>query len=270
LAKVPFIVSFSSFYDETAAMADLLMPDHVYLERYEDIPVGAALAQQIIALSRPVVSAQFNTRHLGQTLITMGKAMGGSVAAAFAWKDYETCLRKTLAEKWNPLMRTGVWVKADIDPVGDSARLNGTDAPPVPAEGDASAFPLLLIPYDTIRISSESIGDAPFMIKTVADTVIKRHDGFVEIHPETAEAIGLDEGSLATLATPHGQAHVRVHLFEGIQPGVIAMATGLGHSAYDGYLAEKGVNINELIGPVEDPSSGLDAAWGIRAKLAKA
>ena len=33
--------------------------------------------------------------------------------------------------------------------------------------------------------------------------------------------------------------------------------------------AGKGVNINELIGPAEDPLSGHDAAWGIRAKLAK-
>lgn len=270
LARVPFIVSFSSFHDETAAMADLLMPDHVYLERYEDVPVGAAMASQIVGLSKPVVSAQFNTRHLGQSLITMAQAMGGSVAGAFPWKNYETCLKETLAGKWDGLMKTGVWVKTDIRPVGSSARLSGMDASPVRAEGDANAFPLLLIPYDTIRITSGYLGDAPFMIKTVADTVIKHQDGFVEIHPETAGAIGLGEGSSATLTTPNGNANVRVHLFEGIQPGVIAMASGLGHSAYDGYLADKGVNINELIGPVEDPSSGLDAAWGIRAKLAKA
>ena len=36
----------------------------------------------------------------------------------------------------------------------------------------------------------------------------------------------------------------------------------------DGYLADKGVNVNTLIGPVEDPAGGHDAAWGIRAKLA--
>jgi menaquinone reductase, molybdopterin-binding-like subunit len=269
LARVPFIVSFSSFHDETAAMADLLMPDHLYLERYEDVPVDGALARQVVGLCRPVVSPQFNTRHLGHTLINMAGAMGGSVAGAFPWKDYETCLMKTLAGKWDGLAKTGVWMKTDIRPAGTSARLGGTGAPPVPAEGDAKAFPLLLIPYDTIRISSEYIGDAPFMIKTLADTVIKHQDGFVDIHPETAGTFGLGEGGLATLTTPYGKARVRVHLFEGIQPGVIAMASGLGHSAYDGYLAGKGVNTNELIGPVEDPSSGLDVAWGIRAKLAK-
>ncbi len=90
------------------------------------------------------------------------------------------------------------------------------------------------------------------MIKAVADTVIKGTNGFIEINPQTASAVGVREGERATLTTPRGEAQVSVHLFEGIQPGVLAMVRGLGHTAYDGYLAGKGVNVNELIGPVED------------------
>ena len=270
LSKIGFIVSFSSFQDETAAMADLLLPSHIYLERYEDVPVQAGLPQGAIGLNKPVVSPQFNTRHLGETLLTMAKAMGEGIAEAFAWDDYESCLEETLADKWDTLMEDGVWVESDVDTVSNSVKLADLDQSGVNAEGDQGSFPLLLIPYDSIRISSGYIGDAPFMIKTVADTVIKGKDGFVEINPQTASAAGLSDGDLATLATPRGTAAVRVHCFEGIKPGVIAMVQGLGHTAYDGFLAGKGVNINELIGPVEDPSSGYDAAWGIRAKLAKA
>ena len=53
-------------------------------------------------------------------------------------------------------------------------------------------------------------------------------------------------------------------------PGVIAIARGLGHTAYDKFLAHKGANYNALSAVVEDPATGLDAAWGIRAKLGKA
>ena len=95
-------------------MADLLLPDHIYLERYEDVPVGAGLARQVIGLSKPVVSPQFNTRHLGETVILAAKAMGGSIADAFPWDDYETCLEATLAEKWDALMEEGVWVETPI------------------------------------------------------------------------------------------------------------------------------------------------------------
>jgi len=52
-------------------------------------------------------------------------------------------------------------------------------------------------------------------------------------------------------------------------PEVVAMPKGLGHTAFDKYLAGKGVNFNELIAPAEDPVSGFDAAWGIMARLAK-
>jgi anaerobic selenocysteine-containing dehydrogenase len=270
LGKIPFIVSFSTFADETAAMADLLMPNHFYLERFEDVPVAAGLPLQMIGLSKPVVSPQLNTRHLGETLITTARTMGGALAAAFPWPDYETCLEATLAEKWDVLMEDGVWVNDDIVPVGDKVALAKLDLPAVQAEGDVNGFPLLLVPYDSIRIAGGATGTPPFMIKTVADTVIKGHDGFVEINPRTAAAAGLAEGDKAVLTTPRGQAEVNVHLYEGIMPGILAMVRGLGHTAFDEYLADKGVNINELVGPVEDPSSGLDAAWGIRAKLDKA
>jgi hypothetical protein len=224
----------------------------------------------MIGLSKPVVSPQFNTRHLGEVLIVTARAMGGSIADAFPWDDYETCLGETLAEKWETLMETGVWVQADTDPVADTLQLAGMDAPAVQAEGDVNSFPLLLVSYDSIQLTSGYVGEAPFMIKAVADTVIKGTDGFIEINPQTASAIGVREGERATLTTPRGEARVSVHLFDGIQPGVLAMVRGLGHTAYDGYLAGKGVNVNELIGPVEDPSTGFDAAWGIRAKLVKA
>jgi anaerobic selenocysteine-containing dehydrogenase len=103
----------------------------------------------------------------------------------------------------------------------------------------------------------------------VEDTVLKGKSVLVEINPETAKRIGLSEGKAAKLTTPRGEAEVRVHLYDGIMPGVIALPRGLGHSTNDKYIAGKGVNFNELIGPVEDQVSGLDAAWGIRAKLSR-
>jgi hypothetical protein len=35
-------------------------------------------------------------------------------------------------------------------------------------------------------------------------------------------------------------------------------------------VAGKGANVNDLIGPVIEPGSGLDAAFGIKATLSKA
>ncbi len=280
-AKIPFVVSFSSFMDETAMNADLILPNHIYLERYEDVAVTAGVSRPTIGLCRPAVEPQYDTQHIGDSIIQIAKAVKGSVAGAFPWEDYKTCLKLTLADKWDTLQDKGVWTAEQQSMAGDTFEtqsgkfilMNGDIgaiymAGDVTPEGDSAAFPLVLMPYDSIRLASRYIGDTPFMIKTVSDTVIRGQDGFVDVNPETAKKLGLADGQHATLTTALGAAKVRVHHEEGIRPGVVAMPRGLGHTAYDGFLAGKGVNVNQLIGPVDDPASGLDAAWGIQAKLA--
>ena len=291
--KVPFIISFSSYMDETAQYADLILPNHTYLERYEDVPQPAGFQKPIISLTRPVVSPQFNTKYIGDVILLMAKGLGGAVAKAFPWKTYEACLETTLGNKLDTLLQEGYWLdgkfavpswnKAFDTPSlkfefissnqnGKSQKETGLlqDFQPIKPEGDTGAFPLILIPYDSMRLANGFIGDPPFMVKTVEDTVLKGNDVFVEINPKTAKELGLSKGQSARLTTPKGTVKARVHFFEGIKPGVIALPRGLGHTAYDNYLANKGVNFNDLIGPIPDPASGLDAAWGIRAKLSKA
>jgi anaerobic selenocysteine-containing dehydrogenase len=279
--KIPFVVSFSSFMDETAMQADLILPNHTYLERYEDIPVsGAGLTQAVVGLCRPVVAPLYQTRHLGDTILHIAKTLKGSVANSFPWPDYLTCLKTTLGDRWSALVAQGVWVDTQKSlqgfetASGKFVMMNDTLgaiflADDVAIGGkEAGAYPLALIPYDSIRLASRYVGDTPFMVKTVSDAVIKHQDGFVDINPETAQHLGLADGQMVELTTAVGTGRVRVHYDHRVMPGVIAMPRGLGHTAYDQYLAGKGVNVNQLIGPVEDPASGLDAAWGIGAKLA--
>ncbi len=293
LDAIPFVVSFSSYMDETALQADLILPNHMYLERYEEVPAPAGYSKPLIGLTRPVIKPLYNTKHVGDTLIGIARQLGGNIAKAFPWTDYESCLRNTISGKWDSLMRKGFWWNAAYKPAPASNGFDtasgkfefavtiprGTDKAgdallpkyqPIIPEGDIAEFPLLLMPYETMCLSSGYTGSPPFMMKTVPDTVLKGNTGLVEISPETATSLNLDEGDPVMLTTPKGQANLRVHLSDGVPPGILAMPRGLGHRAYDDYMADKGVNINELMGPVEDPVSGLDAAWGIRANLTKA
>jgi anaerobic selenocysteine-containing dehydrogenase len=282
--QIPTIVSFASHMDETAAFADYILPGHVYLERYEDVTVTAGLKTPTIGLVQPVVAPLFNTQHVGDTLIQLAQALDEPVAAALPWDDYQACLEESLGDKWDTLVEAGVWTdqafaddpevefetaSGDFEFVGEVGAAVLSEAT-LAAEGDPSGFPLLLVPYDTMRLASRRVGSPPFMVKAVSDTILVGKDILVEINPESAKAAGLAEGKYANLETPSGRAKVKVHLSEGIGPGVVAMARGLGHSAFDKFLAGKGVNVNSLMGPVIDPASGYDAAWGIRAKLTRA
>jgi anaerobic selenocysteine-containing dehydrogenase len=285
--KIPFIVSCSSFMDETAAMADLVLPDSFFLERFEDVPVADGMNRPILGLAKPVIEPLFNTRPVGDVIIEIARGLGGPIADAFPWDSFDVCLEETLSQRhdWASLNEEVFWVDNDFAPRSwgegfetDSGRFefpNAAGQPkieflPVEVQGDPAAYPLTLMAYDSMRLSGGAVASTPFMMKTVPDTTLKKNDGFIEINPLTAKSLGLTQGAYASLTTPIGQATVRVNLSEGIMPGVVAMVRGLGRTAFDKFIRGKGVNVNDLIGPVEDPTTGLDAAWGIKAKLAKA
>ena len=283
LSKIPFIVSFSSFMDDTAAWSDLILPNPIYLERSDDVVGVSGYPYPTIALSQPVVKPQCNTRPVGDVLLQIAKGLGDSVATALAWKDFNACLEASLGERFKSLKKSVVWVDkaykpAAWDEVFATERFSfipkgiAADAAlkPVSVPGDAGGFPLTLMAYDTMRLSNGYIGNPPFLTKILEDTVLKQTDGLVEINPKTAKSLGFDEGDRAQIETPKGKALVKVHLDDGIVPGVVAMPRGLGHEAYDAYLAGKGINVNNLMASVNDPISGFEAAWGIRAKLSKA
>ena len=92
-AKIPFIVSFSPFLDETTRHADLVLPDHTYLERWQDDPVEAVWGPPILGIRQPAVEPRHQTRHTGDVIIQLGRAVGGTVADAFPWKDFPDLLR---------------------------------------------------------------------------------------------------------------------------------------------------------------------------------
>jgi menaquinone reductase, molybdopterin-binding-like subunit len=291
--RIPFIVSFSGYMDETAAYADYILPNHAPFERYQDVPTPTGMSHQAISLAAPVIEPLYETKHTGDAFIHLAKALGGFMGEAFPWDGYETFLEDTLQDQWRVLKEKRV-IEIALAPASSDGFLFNTasskyefypaaragqgkkDADVLPSytpaamEGDEKDFALLLFPFDSIRLSGNAIANSPFMTKTVDDTVLKKQMGIVEINPTTAKKLNLREGDTAQLVTPKGKASVIVHLYEGIMPGLAAMPRGLGHTAYSEYLAHKGANINALIASIEDPASGFDMAWGIRARLSRA
>jgi anaerobic selenocysteine-containing dehydrogenase len=282
--KIPFVVSFSSYMDETTALADLLLPNHIFLERYEDVPAALGFPKPIIGLTQPAVEPLYNTRHTGDFIIQLARELGHTIGAAFPWDDYAACLEEILGDQWDALVEEGYWVNDEFEGSAwadafetasgkfefSNNEINTlADYRPLKAEGDEALYPLLLVPYDTMRLTSGYVASPPFLVKALEDTVLKGNDVLVEINPATAKPLGLSEGRTASLTTVMGSVRVKVHLTNRIMPGVIAIPRGLGRTTNDRFLAGRGVNYNQLSSAVEDPASGHNAAWGMRAKLSK-
>ncbi len=97
LEKVPFIVSFSPFMDETTMMADLVLPDGTYLERWQDDNVEPGLGFPMFGLRSPAtLSSLYDVRNTGDVLIEIAKGLGGSVARSFPWKNFEDALKDAI------------------------------------------------------------------------------------------------------------------------------------------------------------------------------
>jgi anaerobic selenocysteine-containing dehydrogenase len=92
LEKIPFIVSFSPYRDDTATMADLILPDHNYLEKMEDTVWPVGLQYPFYGLSRPVVEPVNKTRNTGDVVISLSKAVGEETGNAFPWENFEEVL----------------------------------------------------------------------------------------------------------------------------------------------------------------------------------
>lgn len=112
LQNVGLVVDFSSFLTETAAHADLILPDHSFLERWQDVP-WEGLGYAGFGLAQPVIEPLHNTMHTGDVLLTIAQALGGSVRQALPYDTFVDLLQyrtSTLDNStWETIIRIGKW-----------------------------------------------------------------------------------------------------------------------------------------------------------------
>jgi len=97
LEKIPFIVSFSPFMDETTAFSDLVLPDGTYFERWQDDHAEPGLGFPMFGLRSPVMDKPlYDTRNTGDVIINMAKVLGGSVGKSFPWRDFQEALKDAI------------------------------------------------------------------------------------------------------------------------------------------------------------------------------
>lgn len=125
IERVPLVVSFSPYLDETSALADLLLPDCVYLEKWFLEPLEPSLGYPVVGLGQPIVDPLYNTRNTADVLIELAQALGGSMAAAFPWNSFVEAIQEqarglyqagsgmpraeTFDEFWAELQSRAVW-----------------------------------------------------------------------------------------------------------------------------------------------------------------
>ncbi len=269
LGNVNLVVSFASFMDETASVADLIFPDHTPLESWGDHEPEVGVR----TLMQPTIDPLFDTRATGDVLISLAARIGDEVAGRFQHPDYRSYLqdawravhrdlaaRESFEEFWRAaLARGGVWRETAAVPVTLNRAVAGVDFDePTLEGGERSSYTLLVYPSPTLYDGRSA--NRPWL-QELPDPVTKIvWNSWIEIHPQTADQLGVRTGDVLEVTTPHGRLEVAAYVHDGVRPDVVALPIGQGHTAYGRWASGRGVNPLALLPAASDDASG-GAAW---------
>jgi anaerobic selenocysteine-containing dehydrogenase len=92
---------------------------------------------------------------------------------------------------------------------------------------------------------------------------------WVEIHPRTAERLGIKPGDLVEIASSQGSVRAPAILSPGIAPDLVAMPVGQGHTDFTRFASNRGANPLSLLAPLAESETGSLAWAATRVKLAR-
>lgn len=93
LERVPYVVSFSPFLDRTSRRADLVIPDLLPYERWQDGFAPSSYAYPTWSLVQPLVAPPPSGIATGDLLLQLARALGGSVARSLPYDSMEALLK---------------------------------------------------------------------------------------------------------------------------------------------------------------------------------
>ena len=247
MAKVPFKVSFSSYPDETAELCDLILPDNHALESWGD----AQALRGTISLQQPAMDPVFDTKATADVLILAAQA-NQATAASYRQKDYRTWLMGRLPGGMTAV--TAALPKGVLSgTLPNAPRTSGT---PMRMASVAAAGDTFFVTYQSPVLGDGRGANKPWL-QELPDPVSKIcWQSWVEVHPLTANKLGVTNGDVIEVKTNTGTLRAPVFLYLGVRPDTVAMPLGQGHTAYGRYAQDVGVNALTAL-PL-----GTDAAGG--------
>jgi anaerobic selenocysteine-containing dehydrogenase len=281
-SAIPFIVSFSSFMDETSDAADLILPDHTYLERWDLHSSWSPDGREAVSLTQPVLDPQLNTRQTADVLLAVAREMGGAVAAALPFDSAKDIVEKRVSEtapldqaKSTEAVSSELAEKGVVSAGAPTQLKTQVERKPLSldsfslgvlrhraSEGVANAeYPLTLIVYEHTALGNGLTANLPSMQELPDPMTSVMWGSWVEINPTTATTMGIADGDLVEVTTGDGSVRAPALLYPGIRPDCIAMPSGQGHSSYGRYARGRGTDPTALLLNSEENS--------VRSKLTK-
>lgn len=285
IAKVPFVVSFSSYPDETGSLAHLVMPTRTFLETWGDYSPRVS----VHGMLQPVMGPLFSTKQLEDILLSSGKKL--TEKEEFPEKDSYDVVRTFWStggkgraaagpeSTWQQdVERGGVWAEGQgsrvqgfegsrqKDSGGQVAKPPGAQQAGAPLTAHGSPFTGLrlsktfaFITYPTIQFFDGRLANRPFLQEMPDPVTMIPWEGWIEVNPRMAEWLGVEQGDIITLRSANGAINGPVYVYPGLADYTVATPFGRGHGpSFGRYVTiDKVGNPVQLISSQPDPAGGL-------------
>jgi anaerobic selenocysteine-containing dehydrogenase len=280
IQNIPAILSFSPFFDDSSAYADLILPDHSPLETAAAIVPDAAPAPALTG-SQAFVAPLGETRSTEQVLVDLAKSAGKSMEVmtpesvfkqlfdSYGSKDPDWAGPDEFAAY---AQRQGGWWAEQQSPPpksGEMALAGLAGLQPAESVESADPYPYSFQPYASVQFGDGSGANLPWL-QELPDPASSAMWGLpVEIDPKTAGNLGVANGDLVRVTSPLGQLEAPAYVHPAAIPGVVSMAIGQGHRHYGRYAAGRGANPMTLVAAVFERETGALAFGATRVRLEK-
>ena len=277
-----FVASFSSLLDETAEMADLILPERAPLEDWGDDVPSPGPGFEVIGMQQPVVNPLpgMNPMGFGDVLLQLSREMGlggGSLDMPTYHHLLQDQARKIHAlgrgsvqepdfnTFWNRLLQQGGWWDRDATADSSASMPNLAEIASLAKDpiitGPVGGNTFNLIPFQTVSLTDGSGAHLPWLQSSSDPLTTVAWTTWVEISSLVADAIGLREGDFVRVEGANGQSFVaQIYHHPAVPPNVIGIPVGQGHTASLQYSRGRGGNPLHLIGvPLEEQTQSL--AW---------
>jgi anaerobic selenocysteine-containing dehydrogenase len=280
--EVAQVFSFASYQDETSQWADFILPDHTPLEWWGYQKPRAGTATSVLSSFQPVVSPFYDTRATADVLLAAVQAVGGGLAEAVPYIDEVVYLQHVVQELnskdgyysapeehtfWAIWLQSGGWWQAETslqkpnlngsywrkEVVFEALKSGGLDA-------------LGLVVYPSPLLGAGSGANRSWLQETPDPTTTVMWNSWVEINPQTAHELGLDNGDVVKIKSETGEVEAVVYLYPPIRPDVIAIPAGQGHHFFGQFADARGCNPLLLLNKSVNAAGDL-ALGGLRVSL---
>ncbi|MFC1885863.1 4Fe-4S dicluster domain-containing protein [Thermodesulfobacteriota bacterium] len=257
--KATFVVCFSNFMTETAALSDMVYPVQLPLETWDAYSGKTG----ILSTLQPAMGKLTEAPSIGDLFLTCFTDKGRSAP------NYKTYLM-------GRLMSTGVFKnKANwLCALQNGGHCKNSSPPQIriPEPDEKQIFKKLdniekllsvsekneavFLATPSLRFYDGRGANKPWLCEIEDPLTKTAWQTTIQMHPDTMTANGLSQGDAALVRSGFGSIEAPVYETEGIHPSALAVSIGQGHQSYGRWAKQIGADPIRVLSSMIDPESG--------------